>query len=92
MYENSVVALHMILESPTTAGDRSIHSSDVSCRSVQYRDKLPTWKMEYSTTVLKSRVTMEVNSLYKSTEMKPRHCAGKHTNAFSVPILHICRS
>ena len=24
--------------------------------------------MEYSTTVLKSRVTMEVNSLYKSTE------------------------
>ena len=32
MYENSVVALHMILESPTTAGDRSIHSSDVSCK------------------------------------------------------------
>ena len=32
MYANSVVALHMILESPTTAGDRSIHSSDVSCK------------------------------------------------------------
>ena len=32
MYENSVVALHMILESPTTAGDRSIHSSDISCK------------------------------------------------------------
>jgi hypothetical protein len=30
MYENSVVALHKILESPT--GDRSIHSSDVSCK------------------------------------------------------------
>ena len=31
MYESSVVALHKILESPTT-GDRSIHSSDVSCK------------------------------------------------------------
>ena len=30
MYESSVVALHKILESPT--GDRSIHSSDVSCK------------------------------------------------------------
>ena len=32
MYENSVVALHVILESPTTAGNRSIHLSDVSCK------------------------------------------------------------
>lgn len=32
MYENSVVALHMILESPATAGDRSVHSSGVSCK------------------------------------------------------------
>ena len=31
MYESSVVALHKILESPTT-GDRSIHSSDISCK------------------------------------------------------------
>ena len=30
MYESSVVALHKILESPT--GDRSIHSSDVTCK------------------------------------------------------------
>ena len=32
MYENSVVALHKILESPITTGNRSVHSSDFSCK------------------------------------------------------------
>lgn len=32
MYENSLIALHKILESPRTAGDRSVHASDVSCK------------------------------------------------------------
>ena len=90
MYESSVVALHKVLESPT--GDRSIHSSDVSCKisaippQITYLDNGIKYYCVEVTCVDGRELP------YKSTVMRPRYCSGKHINVFSVPILVMCRS
>ena len=87
MYENSVVALHMILESPITAGDRSIHSSDVSCKIGPIPRQITYLGNGIQYYCIEVMCDDGSEFAIQSTEMKPRHCAGKHTSAFSVPLL-----